>query len=36
MKRYFMSIVDFSEIENVTANEIKTEESKEKLKELAS
>lgn len=35
MKRYYMSIVDFSEIENITADETKTAEAKEKLIELA-
>ena len=31
MKRYFMSIIDFSEIENITADETRTEELKEQL-----
>ena len=31
MKRYFMSIIDFSEIENITADEARTEELKEQL-----
>lgn len=31
MKRYYMSIIDFSEIENITATEEKAEELKEQL-----
>lgn len=33
MRRYYMSIVDFSEIENITADKERAELSKEKLKE---
>ena len=33
MRRYYMAIVDFSEIENITADEQRKEESKAKLKE---
>ena len=31
MKKYFMSIIDFSEIENITADKTRLEEFKEKL-----
>ena len=34
MKRYYMSIIDFSEIENITADKNRVEQSKESLKEF--
>ena len=34
MRRYYMSIVDFSEIENITADEDRKEQSRNALKEF--